>query len=100
MGRNLHKCVDERDEFYTKEIEKKRKMTKKVEVVYGIYSKRHDLAGKRVSVVIKEFQEILNLPEGKELEILVNKKKTEGVYTLQPGDTLEFVKPSGENGFL
>jgi len=52
--------------------------------------------GMKVSEIKDDFKEILNIAD--DAEALVNGVKVDGDYELVEGDTLEFVKKSGDKG--
>lgn len=72
------------------------KCTTAISVSCGASSGKFPVIGKSVAAVGEFLREVLNvdrLAEG-----LVNGKKVEGNYILQPGDTLEYLKPAGRKG--
>jgi phage terminase large subunit-like protein len=72
------------------------KCTTAISVSCGANSGKFPVTGKSVAAVGEFLREVLNvdrLAEG-----LVNGKKVEGNYILQPGDTLEYLKPAGQKG--
>ncbi len=72
------------------------KTTTMVRVSCGASSGSFDVRGKTVGAVSEFLREVLNvdrLANG-----IVNGKEAKDSYLLNPGDTLEFIKPAGQKG--
>lgn len=68
-----------------------------IKVTYGANSQEFgNLEGKTVGQVRQDLAEAFNLPEG--AKALVQGEEVDDDQTLQKGDHLEFVKPSGSKG--
>ncbi len=69
---------------------------RKIKVICGANSGKYEVEGEFVGSVRKNLRDVLNIPEGAKAK--VKGKEVKETYNLKKGDTLEFIKPSGENG--
>ena len=67
-----------------------------VDISSGVNSMALDVAGQTVATVVDTVKSILNL-DGEE-EVKVNGSEADANYVVQDGDSIEFVKASGEKG--
>lgn len=62
----------------------------------GATSQQFDVAGYTISSVMSFMAEVLNISSNQ--NVLVNGNEVDHTYTIQPGDNIEFIKPSGQKG--
>lgn len=67
-----------------------------VKLVCGANSQEAAVAGRTVSDIRRDFGDVLNIPPN--AQAIISGDNVQGAYVLQPGDTLEFLKPSGTKG--
>jgi len=67
-----------------------------IKVVCGANSQEVEVAGKSIGEVRKLLGETLNIP--KDAKPVISGDNVSDNYVIKPGDTLEFIKPSGEKG--
>jgi hypothetical protein len=68
----------------------------KIKVVCGANYEEAEVVGMTVAQAKRALMESLNIPEDSQAIISGDNVNTD--YILREGDTLEFIKPSGENG--
>lgn len=68
----------------------------KIKVVCGANVQEAEIVGKTISEVRAELAEVLNIPV--DSRAMVSGDNVEATYALQVGDTLEFIKESGDKG--
>ena len=67
-----------------------------VRLVCGANSQEAAVAGRTVNDVRLAYGDVLNIPPN--AQAIISGDNVQGAYVLQPGDTLEFLKPSGTKG--
>ena len=72
------------------------KATSTIEVSCGANQGQYPVCGKSIGQVKEILKEVLNVPRMS--DGLINGKVKDDSYSLKEGDTLEFMKPSGEKG--
>ena len=70
--------------------------TKQVKVVCGANTQCFDIAGQTVDAVRQTLTEAMNIPE--DAQAIVSGNNVDASYSMQNGDTLEFVRPAGCKG--
>jgi len=69
-----------------------------VTVYCGANTQCLDLKGKTIEEAITILAEVMNIPEG--AQIVVDGENMKRDYVLHDGNRLEFIKPSGQKGFV